>query len=153
MNGYREITARGVALGAVQRVLMTAAFPSAGLKLGFGVGGSSVAAIMGFVVLRGLLGNGTIVENNINQTVASGINTASSGVIFTLPALLLLGLEFDWRMMTLAAVAGSFMGIVVIIALEGGRRMVHQVAAAARVFSIISFKEMLSCSSCAVKSA
>ena len=118
MHAYREITARGIALGVVQGVLMTAAFTYAGLKLGFGVGGSSVAAIMGFVVLRGLFRNGTIVENNVNQTVASGINTASSGVIFTLPALLLLGLEFDWRMMVLAAVAGSFMGIVVIIPLR-----------------------------------
>lgn len=118
MHAYREITARGIALGIVQGVLMTAAFTYAGLKLGFGVGGSSVAAIMGFVVLRGILRNGTIVENNVNQTVASGINTASSGVIFTLPALLLLGLEFDWRMMVLAAVAGSFMGIVVIIPLR-----------------------------------
>lgn len=118
MHAYREITARGIALGVFQGVLMTAAFTYAGLKLGFGVGGSSVAAIMGFVVLRGLLRNGTIVENNINQTVASGINTASSGVIFTLPALLLLGLEFDWKMMVLAAVAGSFMGIVVIIPLR-----------------------------------
>jgi len=118
VHAYREITARGIALGVVQGVLMTAAFTYAGLKLGFGVGGSSVAAIMGFVVLRGILRNGTIVENNVNQTVASGINTASSGVIFTLPALLLLGLEFDWKMMVLAAVAGSFMGIVVIIPLR-----------------------------------
>lgn len=117
-QAYREISARAIALGILQGVLMTAAFTYAGLKLGFGVGGSTVAAIMGFVVLRGVLRNGTIVENNINQTVASGINTASSGVIFTLPALLLLGLAFDWKMMVLAAVAGSFMGIVVIIPLR-----------------------------------
>jgi putative OPT family oligopeptide transporter len=118
LHAYREITVRAVALGVVQGILMTSAFTYAGLKLGFGVGGSSVAAIMGFVVLRGILKNGTIVENNINQTVASGINTASSGVIFTLPALLLLGLEFNPWMMVLAAVAGSFMGIVVIIPLR-----------------------------------
>ncbi len=118
MPGYREISARALGLGIVQGVLMTAAFTYAGLKLGFGVGGSSVAAIMGLVVLRGILGNGTIVENNINQTVASGINTASSGVIFTVPALLLLGIDFNPWMVTLAAVAGSFMGIVVIIPLR-----------------------------------
>jgi putative OPT family oligopeptide transporter len=118
LPAYREISARAIGLGLVQGVLMTAAFTYAGLKLGFGVGGSSVAAIMGLVVLRGLLRNGTIVENNINQTVASGINTASSGVIFTVPALLLLGIDFNPWMVTLAAVAGSFMGIVVIIPLR-----------------------------------
>ena len=117
-TAYREISARGIGLGIIQGVVMTMAFTYAGLKLGFTIGGSSVAAIMGFVVLRGLLRNGTIVENNINQTVASGINTASSGVIFTLPALLLLGLTFDPWTMVLAAVAGSFMGIVVIIPLR-----------------------------------
>jgi putative OPT family oligopeptide transporter len=115
---YREVSARAIALGIVQGVLMTAAFTYAGLKLGFTIGGSSVAAIMGFVVLRGLFKDGTIVENNINQTVASGINTASAGVIFTVPALLLLGLDFDVLTLTIAAVAGSFMGIVVIIPLR-----------------------------------
>ena len=117
-TGYREISARAIALGIIQGIAMTAAFTYAGLKLGFGVGGSSVAAIMGLVVLRGVFRDGTIVENNINQTVASGINTASSGVVFTVPALLLLGLAFDPWMLAIAAVAGSFMGIVVIIPLR-----------------------------------
>jgi len=115
---YREISARAIALGIVQGIAMTAAFTYAGLKLGFGVGGSTVAAILGLVVLRGLFRDGSIVENNINQTVASGINTASSGVVFTVPALLLLGLDFDPWMLVIAAVAGSFMGIVVIIPLR-----------------------------------
>ena len=117
-TGYREISARAIALGIVQGVAMTAAFTYAGLKLGFGVGGSSVAAILGLVILRGVFRDGTIVENNINQTVASGINTASAGVVFTVPALLLLGLDFDPWMLVIAAVAGSFMGIVVIIPLR-----------------------------------
>jgi len=115
---YKEITGRAVALGIVQGIVMTMAFTYAGLKLGFTIGGSTVAAIMGFVVLRGVLKGGTIIENNINQTVASGINTASAGVIFTLPALLLLGLDFNPWTMAVAAVAGSFMGIVVIIPLR-----------------------------------
>ena len=115
---YREISARAIALGIVQGIAMTAAFTYAGLKLGFGVGGSTVAAILGLVVLRGLFRDGSIVENNVNQTVASGINTASSGVVFTVPALLLLGLDFDPWMLVIAAVAGSFMGIVVIIPLR-----------------------------------
>ncbi|MCB9742682.1 MAG: OPT/YSL family transporter [Alphaproteobacteria bacterium] len=115
---YREATVRGVALGVIQGIVMTMAFTYAGLKLGFTLGGSEVAAILGFVVLRGVLQGGTIVENNINQTVASGINTASSGVIFTVPALLLMGVDFDPWLFTIAAVAGSFMGIVVIIPLR-----------------------------------
>lgn len=121
---YRELTVAAMVLGVLQGVVMTAAFVYIGLKLGFGLPGSTVAAIMGFVVLRGIMGKGTIVENNVNQTVASGINTASAGVVFTLPALLLMSVkrpelaDFSVPAMLAAAVAGSFMGIVVIIPLR-----------------------------------
>ncbi|MGE3671826.1 MAG: OPT family oligopeptide transporter [Polyangiaceae bacterium] len=122
---YREITFGAMALGIIQGMLMTAAFTYIGLKLGFGVPGSTIAAIMGFALLRGLgrgvfgiRGAGSIVENNINQTVASGVNTASSGVVFTFPALLMLGKDYNVWTVILAAVAGSFMGIVVIIPLR-----------------------------------
>ena len=99
---------------------MTAAFVYSGLKLGFTLGGSTVAAIMGFTVLKGVLGKGTIVENNINQTIASGINIAGSGVIFTLPVLFMMGMKDDFNplYMCIAAVAGSFLGIAVIIPLR-----------------------------------
>ena len=128
-GGYRELTASALGLGIFQGVLMTAAFVYIGLKLGFGLSGSSVAAILGFALLRGvgrgvfkIRGAGSIVENNINQTIASGINTASAGVVFTFPALLLLGTdvtgEFELWPILLAAVAGSFMGVVIIIPLR-----------------------------------
>jgi len=124
-SGYREITVAAVVLGIVQGALMTAAFVYISLKLGFGLAGSTVAAILGFALLRGvgrkglkIKGCGSIVENNINQTIASGVNTASAGVVFTFPALLLLGLQYDIYTILLAAVAGSFMGIVIIIPLR-----------------------------------
>ena len=124
-TGYREVTASAVIFGGLLGCVMTAAFVYIGLKLGFGLPGSTVAAVLGFAVLRGLgrgvfkvPGAGSIVENNINQTIASGINTASAGVVFTFPALLLLGEDFSVWAVILAAVAGSFMGIVVIIPLR-----------------------------------
>jgi putative OPT family oligopeptide transporter len=128
---YREITVAAVVLGVVIGLLMTTSFVYISLKLGFGLGGSTVAAILGFAVLRGALKKQSIVENNINQTVASGINIASSGVSFTLPALFLMGLidvnlselslaQILWEAapFILAAVAGSFMGVVLIIPLR-----------------------------------
>jgi len=121
---YPELSIPAIALGTVQGVVMTASFVWIALKLGFGLPGSTVAAIMGFVVLRGVLRRRSIVENNINQTVASGINTASAGVVFTLPALYLLSVNDPslanipvWPLAT-AAVAGSLMGIVLIIPLR-----------------------------------
>ena len=68
------------------------------------------------------MGQGTIIENNINQTVASGVNNASSGIVFTLPALFILS-ETDSQITIapfaiLAAIGGSFLGVAVIIPLR-----------------------------------
>ena len=128
---YRELTLPAVLFGVVIGLLMTTSFVYISLKLGFGLGGSTVAAILGFAFLRGVLNKQSIVENNINQTVASGINIASSGVSFTLPALFLMGLidtsvaedglaAMLWAAFPfiLAAMAGSFMGVVLIIPLR-----------------------------------
>ena len=117
---YRELTWSAAIFGVLIGAVMTAAFTYVALKLGFTLSGSTVAAILGFAVLRGLLREGSIVENNINQTIASGVNNASPGVAFTLPALYILGLEgqFSTTAVILAAIAGSFLGIVVIIPLR-----------------------------------
>ena len=115
---YRELTIASAVFGVLLGALLTSAFTYVALKLGFTLSGSTVAAILGFAVLRGVMGKGSIVENNINQTVASGINNASPGVAFTLPALFLLGQPFDALSVILAAIAGSFLGIVVIIPLR-----------------------------------
>lgn len=120
---YREVTFAAIALGILQGVIMTAAFTYAGLQLGFTIGGSTLAAIMGFVLLRVFLGKGSIAENNINQTIASGINTTAGGIIFTLPALFLMGhLGQSWEKdfpvlvsIVLSATAGSFLGVAMII--------------------------------------
>ncbi len=121
---YPELSVPAVAFGTLQGVVMTASFVYIALKLGFGLAGSTVAAIMGFVVLRGMLRRRSIVENNVNQTVASGINTASSGVVFTLPALMLLSVgdptlaDIPVWPLIIAAIAGSLMGVVLIIPLR-----------------------------------
>lgn len=112
---YREITLPAIVLGLLLGVLLVACFTYAGLLIGFTIGGSAVAAILGFGVLRGLMRTGTIVENNINQTIASGINIATAGVIFTVPAFYLMSVEFNPVLVGAAAVAGSLLGTVFII--------------------------------------
>ena len=68
---YRELTLVSVLIGVCIGALMTAAFVYIALKLGFSLGGSTVAAILGFGILRQFVKNTTIIENNINQTVDS----------------------------------------------------------------------------------
>ncbi|TET35043.1 MAG: peptide transporter [Planctomycetota bacterium] len=115
---YREVTVEAVILGLIVGVIMTVAFSYAGLLMGFSLVGSTVAAIIGWGVLRGILRKGSIVENNINQTIASGVNVGSAGVIFTVPALYLLGLDFSIFGAAIACIAGSLIGVAFIIPLR-----------------------------------
>lgn len=125
---YRELTVAAMVLGIIQGVILNVAFVYAALKLGFSIGGSTVAAITGYALLRGVMKKGTSVENNINQTIASGINTAGTGIVFTVPALFMLdakwradglpGLEFSVWPFVVAGIAGAVLGVVVIIPLR-----------------------------------
>ena len=123
-RGYRELTVAAVLLGIVQGVILNIAFVYIALKLGFSLGGSAIAAILGYALLRGVLRKGTIVENNINQTIASGINSGGVGVVFVLPALFLLNANMQdsltlplWSLL-LAGIGGAILGVVVIIPLR-----------------------------------
>jgi putative OPT family oligopeptide transporter len=125
---YRELTVAAVVLGVIQGVVLNLAFVYAALKLGFSIGGSTVASIMGYALLRGVLRKGSMVENNINQTIASGINTAGTGIVFTVPALFMLdaawrkqglaGLQFQLLPLLIAGIAGGVLGVVAIIPLR-----------------------------------
>ncbi len=120
---YREVTVSAIVFGVVVGVIMNAAITYAGLKIGFTIGGSAIAAVLGFGVLRGVLRKGTILETNIGQTAASAVNTSNSGVIFTVPVLLLIGIplmadSLDFWLITLACVAGALLGTAFIIPLR-----------------------------------
>ncbi len=121
-GGYKEVTLLAVVLGVLIGIVMNASITYAGLKIGFTIGGSAIAAVLGFGVLK-ILRRGTILETNIVQTVASAVNTSNSGVIFTVPVLILLGYSLTWSdtnfwLLTLAAIAGAIMGAVFIIPLR-----------------------------------
>ncbi len=120
---YREVTISAIIFGVIVGAILNAAITYAGLKIGFTIVGSSIAAVLGFGVLRGVLRKGSILETNIGQTIASAVNTPNSGVIFTVPVLLLLGFSLsvnsaDFWLITLACVAGAILGGAFIIPLR-----------------------------------
>ena len=117
---YREVTLASLIFGVVCGGIMNAAITYSRLKIGFKIVGSSIAAVLGFGVLRGLLRRGSILEVNIGQTIASAVNTTNSGIIFTVPVLLLLGYSLSFGdcnfwLITLAGTAGAILGVVFII--------------------------------------
>ena len=114
-NEYPEVTWQAIVVGVFIGLLMTVSFSYAALVLGFSTNGSPVAAILGWGIMRSLFKRGTIVENNIIQTIASGINTATAGVIFTVPILLIRGAPFNVWWVGAATVAGAILGVGFII--------------------------------------
>ena len=88
-ENVKELTLRGIILGAVLTVILTAANVYAGLKIGLTVATSIPAAVVSMAVLRSFK-DSTIQENNIVQTIASAAGTFSA-IVFVLPGLVMVG--------------------------------------------------------------
>ncbi len=117
---YPELTWIALIVGWIIGVVIAISIGYAALILGFSIEGSELAAILGFGILRGILRRKSIIENNIVQTIASGVNGASSGMMFSVPAIFLLGFgdQFDPVILTFGCIAGAFLGIAFIIPLR-----------------------------------
>jgi len=116
---YPELTLTGILVGYGLGIVITISIGYASLILGFSIEGSELAAILGFGILRGILGRTSIIENNINQTIASSVNAASAGMMFTVPALFILGqTDFNAVLMVFACIVGGILGIAFIIPLR-----------------------------------
>ena len=117
---YPELTTTAILVGYFLGAVISVSIGYAALILGFSIEGSELAAILGFAILRGMLRRNSIIENNIVQTIASGVNGASSGMMFSVPAIFILGYGMDFNpvLLTFGAIAGAFMGIGFIIPLR-----------------------------------
>ena len=87
---FRELTLRGMILGALITVIFTASNVYLGLKVGLTFASSIPAAVISMAVLKFFKGS-NILENNMVQTQASAAGTLSS-IIFILPGLLMAGI-------------------------------------------------------------
>jgi putative OPT family oligopeptide transporter len=116
---YPELGWPALIVGWLIGALLAISIGYAALILGFSILGSMVAAILGFGILRGLLRRFSIVENNVVQTIASAVNGASAGIMFSVPALFILGeTDFDPYLLAFGCIAGTFLGIAFIIPLR-----------------------------------
>ena len=116
---YPEITWPAILVGYVIGSLIAISIGYLSLKLGFSIEGSELAAILGFGILRGLMRRRSIIENNINQTLASSVNGASAGMMFSIPALFILGYtDFNKVLVVLGCMVGGILGIAFIIPLR-----------------------------------
>ena len=100
-----QLTFRAITLAIVLAMILAAANTYLGLFAGMTIASAIPAAVVSMAVLRAL-GGGGILENNIVQTGASAGSSIASGVIFTIPALVILGYWQDFKYSWVLAIAG-----------------------------------------------
>ncbi|HEX4947546.1 MAG TPA: oligopeptide transporter, OPT family, partial [Blastocatellia bacterium] len=112
-----EFTLRAVLLGVVFGLIFGASTVYLGLKVGLTVSASIPIAVLSITVLR-LLGRASILENNIVQTTGSAAESIAAGIVFTIPALLILGLDLDLVQTAIVGAAGGLLGVLLMIPLR-----------------------------------
>ncbi|MBV6424368.1 MAG: hypothetical protein NAOJABEB_02178 [Steroidobacteraceae bacterium] len=105
MAATAQLSLRAIVLSMVLAMILAAANTYLGLFAGLTIASAIPAAVVSMGVLR-LLGGGTILENNIVATGASAAASIAAGVIFTIPALVILQYWSDFRYSWVLAIAG-----------------------------------------------
>lgn len=100
-----ELTFRAVFLAIILAMILAAANTYLGLFAGLTIASAIPAAVVSMAILK-LFGGGHILENNIVSTGASAGSSIATGVIFTIPALIILGYWQDFRYSWVLAIAG-----------------------------------------------
>ena len=114
----RELTLRGMILGAVLTVIFTASNVYLGLKVGLTFSSAIPAAVISMAVLRKMK-DANILENNMVQTQASAAGTLSA-IIFIIPGMLMIGYwqDFEFWQTLIVAACGGALGVLFTIPLR-----------------------------------
>ncbi len=113
----RELTLRAIILGAILGIVFAASSVYLALKIGLTVSASIPIAVLAVAFFR-TLGRSTILENNIVQTTGSAGESIAAGVVFTLPAILLMGYDLSIAKVGVIAAVGGILGILLMIPLR-----------------------------------
>ena len=115
----QEITIKAFFLSIILSIVLSSAMAYLGLYAGMTISASIPAAIMSMGILK-LFRESNILENNIVQTAASAGESLAAGVIFTIPALLLIGYwdTIDYWEVTKIAMAGGVLGALFTVPLR-----------------------------------
>ncbi|HVO45028.1 MAG TPA: oligopeptide transporter, OPT family, partial [Steroidobacteraceae bacterium] len=124
-----QLTARAIVLAIVLAMVLAAANSYLGLFAGMTIASAIPSAVVSMAVLRAL-GGGGILENNIVQTGGSAGTSMASGVIFTIPALVILGYwqSFDFWWLLAISGLGGVLGVLFSVPLRRSLIVEQQLA-------------------------
>ena len=114
-----EITVKALILGALLSMILAAANAYIGLLVGLTVSASIPAAAASMGILR-LFRRSTILENNMVQTAASAGESLVAGIIFTIPALVMMKAwsGYEYGPMVAIAILGGILGVAFTVPLR-----------------------------------
>jgi putative OPT family oligopeptide transporter len=118
-----ELTPGAVILGILLGLVFSASSVYLALKIGLTVSASIPISVLSITIFRWLAKAfrakpATILQNNIVQTTGSAGESIAAGVVFTLPALLLLGYELPWPTVAAVGLLGGLLGVLLMIPLR-----------------------------------
>ncbi|MCY2956778.1 MAG: oligopeptide transporter, OPT family [Planctomycetota bacterium] len=113
-----ELTFRAVFLGALLGIVFGAASTYLALRVGLTVSASVPIAVIAIALLRPKAGKRAILEHNITQTTGSAGESIAAAVVFTVPALILLGYPLQVGLTTLIALTGGVLGVLMMVPLR-----------------------------------
>jgi len=113
-----EFTLKAVLIGALLAIILGSANAYFGLYAGMTVSAAIPGAVMAFALLKPF--KGTILEVNIGMMGAAAGTALAAGVIFTIPAMLLLGAwaEIHYLETTIIAMLGGILGVLWMVPLR-----------------------------------
>jgi putative OPT family oligopeptide transporter len=113
-----ELTLKAVLIGAFLAIVLGSANAYFGLYAGMTVSAAIPGAVMAFALLKPL--KGTILEVNIGMMGAAAGTALAAGVIFTIPAMLLLEAWSDIHYLetTIIAALGGILGVLWMVSLR-----------------------------------
>lgn len=115
-----EMTMLSLIIGAIFAMLFAATNTYLGLKVGMTVSASVPGSVLGTALFRGIFRRNHLLEINIAQATGSTGESIASGVMFTLPALLIWGFTDQFTLLKVASVAtvGTILGVLCVIPLR-----------------------------------
>lgn len=111
-----ELTIGAVVLGCILGLVFAASSVYLALKVGLTVSASIPIAVLSITIFRYVQKafgwESSILQNNIVQTTGSAGESIAAGVVFTLPAILLMGYNLPWTNVAAIALVGALLGIL-----------------------------------------
>lgn len=108
-----QLTVRSLVAGSIAGTVVACTNIYIGLKIGWSFGASIIAAVLSFALFSVIGKRLTVLETNIAQTAgaAAGGMSGAAGLLNVVPAMQLLGHQFDWPTLVLWALGVSFLGV------------------------------------------